>query len=671
MAEAPAIDELDRKYAAAKRLRQQFEPQWYVDLAFYTGRQWVTFDGYMLADIVLDDLGEQVIDNRIQPIVRTEIAKMTKTRPVFIGVPKSGDDSDRAAARLAESLLEYQWKHLGMLRKLRAALLWSRVCGAGFLKVTWDSEMGDGTDILVDAAGKPIKDSYGAPMRPDRLEALPEGYAEQNGISSRRVAMGDLRVDVRTPFEMYVDPLCGEDGLDDAEWIIEEAVYSKRYVYEHYPLAAKMAIEPDSDSIAGIAESRMPGVVNAAGGEPQGICLREYWCRPTASEPKGRHIVWTKNGQVLLDEDNPYPWLPYVMFRGVPVPGRFWPSSVTEQLISPQTELNKRKSQIAENAQRVGNPPLMKSSINADFDWQGLPGEVLDFQDTGSPGAIPQFLNVPEVPGYIREDIDRIEQSIREISGQHEVTSGAVPAGVTAASAINLLQEADDTRLGPDIADMENALAGLGQRIVYLIARFYTDQRVIRVAGTDGRWEFVAYRKGMLPDDQGVEVQAGSGLPQSKAAKQAAIQEVLNMLVQSQVKLSEQDLRQVMQEYEVGGLEKFFATIGEDEREVARENQTLATGQMLDISEWQDDDVHLAGHNRFRKTAAYWELPDQARGVFDAHCTLHEQRIADRARQAALAAMPPAAPMPPAGPGAPVMDPAGLMAAMGSSGPTG
>lgn len=664
MADAPAIDELDRKLAAAKRIRRQFEPQWYLDLAFYMGRQWTTFDGFMLADIELGDDRVRLVDNRIQPIVRTEIAKMTKTRPVFVGVPKSADDADIAAARLAEQLLEYEWKHLGLLRKLRAALLWSRVCGAGFWKVTWDSQLGDGTDVLVDTAGRPIKDSYGAPMRPNKLAELPEGYAEQQGISTKRVAMGDLRVDVRTPFEMYVDPLCGEGGLDEADWVIEEAVYSKRYVYEHYPQAAVLELQADSDSIAGITESRMPGTAAAGDGNPQGICLREYWCRPTSTEPDGRRIVWTKGGQILHDDVNPYPWLPYVMFRGVPVPGRFWPGSVTEQLISPQAELNKRKSQIAENAERIGNPPLMKSSFNADFDWQGLPGEVLEFQDVGSPGSIPQFLDVPEVPGYIREDIDRIEQSIREISGQHEVTSGAVPAGVTAASAINLLQEADDTRLGPDIADMEDALAGAGQRIVYLIARFFTDQRVVRIAGSDGRWEFRLYRKGMLPDDQGIHVQAGSGLPQSKAVKTAAIQEVLNMLVQSGVKLSERDLRQVLQEYEVGGLEKFFATIGDDEREIARENQSLAAGQPLGINEWDDDDIHLNGHNAFRKSSAYWELPEQARAIVDQHCTAHAARVKQRAAEAAAAAMPPA-PVPPAG------DPAGaLAAAMGASGPT-
>src|SRR5690242_9986438 len=105
------VGRLERKLEASKRLRQRFEPQWYLNVAFYTGQQWVGFDGLQLYEVELDDDRVKLTDNRIGPIVRTEIAKMTKTRPAFVGVPRSADDKDLAAARLAERLLEYQWRH--------------------------------------------------------------------------------------------------------------------------------------------------------------------------------------------------------------------------------------------------------------------------------------------------------------------------------------------------------------------------------------------------------------------------------------------------------------------------------------------------------------------------------------------------------------------------------
>src|SRR4029077_3872525 len=106
-----------------------------------------------------------------------------------------------------------------------------------------------------------------------------------------------------------------------------------------------------------------------------------------------------------------------------------------------------------ENAQRIGNPALL-ASRQANINYQGTPGERIDFDDT-VPNAIPSYLQPPQMPAYVDKQQDRIEQSIQEISGQHEVSNAQVPAGVKAASAINLLLEQDDTRLGPAIYDME------------------------------------------------------------------------------------------------------------------------------------------------------------------------------------------------------------------------
>jgi hypothetical protein len=96
-----------------------------------------------------DDGTEQTTDNRIGPFIRTEIARMTKTRPKWVGVPKSQTDQDIAGARYAEQALDDAWKRHNLLRKLRAALLWSRITGAGFWKVWWDPSVGPKKDVLV------------------------------------------------------------------------------------------------------------------------------------------------------------------------------------------------------------------------------------------------------------------------------------------------------------------------------------------------------------------------------------------------------------------------------------------------------------------------------------------------------------------------------------------
>jgi hypothetical protein len=407
------VQDLDDLIAASRGVRRRFEGDAYLNLAFYAGQQWARWDGNQVFPVALDDGREMVVDNRIRPFVRTEIAKMTKTRPKFVAVPKSQADQDIAAARYAEQALDDAWKRHNLHRKLRQALLWARITGAGFWKVWWDPGRGPKSDVLVygndhPQAGKVVRDGYGAPLKPDLAHTLPP----EAGAQPRTVAQGDLCVELRSFFHLFPDPLAGEDGIEAAEWVAEEAVFSRDYCARHFPKFMDQ-LKFDADPNPGAVESRMPlGGLYDTGttGAGKGIKLREYWSRE-------KHCIWTADDLVLLEEPNPYPWLPYVMFRGVPVPGRFWPDAVVTDLRPRQVDLNKSLSQIAENAERIANPPLLvPSSLGDDFDWQGLPGERVDYQDTGSPTAMPSFMQVPEIPVYVQNDVDRIQQSMMEIS---------------------------------------------------------------------------------------------------------------------------------------------------------------------------------------------------------------------------------------------------------------
>ena len=158
------LKDLEERLRKAKSAKSRYEAAWFLNLAFYQGEQWVAWDGRSLYRPQLRRDRMMIVDNRIQPAVRTEVAKMTKQRPVFTVTPRTGDQIDVEAAQVAEQILEYEWTHLSMRDKLNRALLWSRVCGSGFLKVTWDPNQGDGFEALVGPDGKPIPGPNGAPL---------------------------------------------------------------------------------------------------------------------------------------------------------------------------------------------------------------------------------------------------------------------------------------------------------------------------------------------------------------------------------------------------------------------------------------------------------------------------------------------------------------------------
>jgi hypothetical protein len=301
------------------------------------------------------------------------------------------------------------------------------------------------------------------------------------------------------------------------------------------------------------------------------------------------------------------------------------------QLRGPQTELNKIKSQILENASRIGNPALM-TSRQAGVEYSGRPGERIMYDSTVA-DATPRYLQPAEVPTYVQAQIDRIETSIREISGQHEITSGNVPAGVTAASAINLLLEQDDTRLGPSVYDMEEGVARAGKKIAELVAKFYSTERTISLSDNEGSWDIFGFRGSMLNGNTKVSVQAGSAFPKSKAAKQAAMNDILHLFIQNQLPMDMKNLGKYLRDMEVGGLERLLEQFSADDQQINYEHSQFVLGRGLPINQYDDDSAHISGHQEFQKGAKYRQLDPQIQAIVQAHVDEHKARVDQNAQQ--------------------------------------
>lgn len=610
------VQELEKLLQQSKALHSRLEPIWFLNAAYYIGEQWLFWNNGRLDKAPIRPGQMRLVDNRIIGIVESRLAKKTKQKPCFQVTPTTAQDQDLQASRTGEKMLDYLWRKLKMRNKLMDVLLWAETASAGFWKVYWDSAEGEKVTVVLDPEGNVANnETTGAPLVPkDCPDGLPEGHTEKT------LATGDVKVEVVSPFEFFPDPLAKE--LEDAEWCIQVTVKSKEYVKQHFGVE----VEPDTEVSGGPAESRMFPSYQAGGASGyRGVKLSEYWSKPNSKFPCGLRVVWAK-GKVLCEEPNPYKCLPYFMFKGIPVPGRFWPTTPVEQLRGPQAELNKAKSQVSENANRFGNPALLAAK-QANVQYSGKPGERIDFDDT-VPNAIPSYLQAPALPQYVVTQQDRIESAMEAIAAQHEVSSAQVPAGVTAAAAINLLQEADDTRLGPSIYDMEEVIGEAGQRLLELVGKYWTTEKTILIGGEDSAWDVMVFRGAALRGNTHVEVQSGSMFPQSKASKQAAIQNVLGMALQySGQPLNPRDLRKVLRDYQAGALEGLFGDMTADETQINRENGLLAQGEPLQINSFDNQQAHIEGHTEFQKGAAYNLMPADVKVNIERHVAEHRQQL--------------------------------------------
>jgi hypothetical protein len=202
-------------------------------------------------------------------------------------------------------------------------------------------------------------------------------------------------------------------------------------------------------------------VLNLTGGnsEPDSVLCYEVWFKP------GGHPDFPKGGMVQVVADNilyctkdgiPYQHgeYPFTKIEHIPT-GQFYAESSITDYIPLQREYNRTRSQITEAKNRMAKPQLLyaKGSIDpAKITTE--PGLAIPYKP-GLPPPTPMPL-VP-LPNYVLEEQDRIISDMEDISGQHQVSKGEAPPGVTAATAISYLQEKDDGILSHTFESVEEA----------------------------------------------------------------------------------------------------------------------------------------------------------------------------------------------------------------------
>ena len=112
---------LDGEFKKAKDARNRDERQWFINLAMYFGKQNIQIiatpgavQNYRLYTPPAPYYRARPIINRIRPLIRTEVSKLTSQKPSAFVVPASSEDRDLYAANAGEQIWDslYHQKHL-------------------------------------------------------------------------------------------------------------------------------------------------------------------------------------------------------------------------------------------------------------------------------------------------------------------------------------------------------------------------------------------------------------------------------------------------------------------------------------------------------------------------------------------------------------------------------
>jgi hypothetical protein len=106
-------------------------------------------------------------------------------------------------------------------------------------------------------------------------------------------------------------------------------------------------------------------------------------------------------------------------------------------------------------------------------------------------GSVVERVAAPPVPPQLFEIYHTLMELADTQSGVHDVTQGRKPTGVTAAQAIETLQEAAQTRIRLKERNLLVSLQRLGRLVISRMLQYYTEPRVIMLTGRDdmvGKW---------------------------------------------------------------------------------------------------------------------------------------------------------------------------------------
>lgn len=282
------------------------------------------------------------------------------------------------------------------------------------------------------------------------------------------------------------------------------------------------------------------GGVSGGSEQEDGLVEYETWMKPCAKYPEGlvfRIYGDTANPVVAhLEESEGIPGvLPYKQFDGTPlwtfahagyehVGGRVLASGPLDVIIQKQDQLNQLDSMILLIIQRMSNPVWLEPKGAEIQKLTGMPGLVIKYTDNSLSGR-----NKPERIAGIPVDAalfsirEQYLKDIEELTGTYDIIKGAKPAGVEAASALQILVERSQARFATVFLQRGNVYKEWFKSAIELEREFGPEERTKEVLEPGRGWTYQSFKRLQLNGSFSVVVEGGTAVPKTALGMRAAV----------------------------------------------------------------------------------------------------------------------------------------------------
>jgi hypothetical protein len=572
-------------------------------------------------------------ENRLLPMVEGRIAKMMSREPIWRVMPATPDEEDESVADLGTLVLRHYWRNvLGMDQIMNEAHWWAETTGTAFMVSCWDPTAGPRLTVRQDD----FLNRFAGEIDQESID-LYRRIVGQEAADSEMVPIGDVSVEVKTIFDVFIDPTA--KTIEKANWALVRRFRTLDELEERYGRKAVRDLQPGVDMgdlsfHSQIARLAGGGMYDEGAIYDDLYAVEELWVRPGGrSRPAGIHATWCQQ-KVLQHQPNPYQHgqIPISVIQGLYQPFSILGGCKVQQLMETQSRLNDIRSNEMEYMMLHVYPKLLDPMVSGidDDSFTTAFGERIRYM----PPHKPDYLVPPPMPSYLQNMEGSLLQAMQDLSDIHEVTAGQAPQGVRTGRGILALQAQDDARYMTPIKLRNVAISRLGGQVLSMLNQFCTERRLIQMTSDDYEREvmvlkgvggfigsdLVGGRQGeMAVDYFRVIVDVDSQLPLSPEGQRT----VVDSLLERQVLNPQQDRELILRMFGIGTSDPVFEG-GRIHKSMAfKEQRLMASGQRIDPQKWHNHETHLACHLRWINSPEYDSLAPEAQKLVQIHLNRH------------------------------------------------
>jgi len=489
-------------------------------------RDWATYRAYLRGDFPALVEGQPYLPyNLTYGIIHTVIPNIYFRNPYIMVSPRMGNRRQESGAdvqaKMVESVVNWLVQEMNVKKVAKMVCLDTMLSGRGIIKLGYDSEFGYAINEVMAEAG--IEDATATSVSRDGRERI----EYNNNIKPGMPWVG--RVDP----DMFLVPF-GANELDSCEWVdhiclrpVRDVRLDPKYsgvrdlkgthIEKSLHFKNKARFYRDISKEIDIAELHE---ISDAKRRERLVIL------PTG--PDETRIIRGPLQDVLQIEG-----LPYIDLSFNDDPEFYWSTPDVKIFEPQQLEVNEARTQAMLHRRVALLKMIVQEGVISPVEAEKLlSAKVMPLIFSKEPpGGAKIMMLQPHIPPDLLQWPDVIRSDVRELVGLGRQSMGEVETSSRrTATEAQIVQMAKEIRMDEKRDAMADLLQNMMRKVMQIVFKFWTKERVAQIVGFDGAIYWVKYSADAIRGEYTLKVDIESMTPQTKQLRRQDLMQMIQAL---------------------------------------------------------------------------------------------------------------------------------------------